>query len=113
MSEHKLLGAMAVVAVSLACGPVAPTEGELGRAPRVLQGGSVDRDDRAVVGIVARRASGGQICSGVLIAPNVVLTAAALRRSFISGGGAMRASIHRFQRARRRARRHDDSYDGQ
>jgi hypothetical protein len=58
------------------CGQRAAGESdETASAGAALQGGTVDAVDRAVVGILAQRTAGRQICSGTLIASNVVITA--------------------------------------
>jgi hypothetical protein len=53
-----------------------PTQEELVvRAAQPIQGGSIDTGDPAIVGIVINAGGGLAICTGSLIAPNLVLTA--------------------------------------
>lgn len=50
-------------------------EGPIVTSEHHIQGGSVDRQSTAVTGLVIQRGRGAAICSGTLIAPNLVLTA--------------------------------------
>lgn len=64
-----------LLAAAAACGD-RPAGGELAvRAAQPIQGGTVDKGDPAVVGILISAGGGVAICSGSLIAPNLVLTA--------------------------------------
>lgn len=62
-------------AASSGCGGGTARDELVARAARPIQGGTVDTGDPAVVGIVVDVGGGLSICTGVLIAPNLVLTA--------------------------------------
>src|SRR5262249_53936196 len=73
---HRLLAHTSALLAALAIGCSAssePTSENLGAAEEQIAGGYVDMSDTAVVGIYDY--SVGALCSGSLIAPNVVLTA--------------------------------------
>lgn len=81
MSPRPLLPRLVLVASALAlasgCGAVeavdAAVDEAIGSAEEAISGGQVDPGEPAVVGIFAKNLSG--LCSGSLIAPNLVLTA--------------------------------------
>ena len=77
-------------ALALGCAaPEVPDDG-LSTVQGAIKGGYADHDDVAVVGMASVGGGGGGICSGTLIAPNVVLTAqhcvARIRNTVGSGG---------------------------
>jgi hypothetical protein len=60
----------------LACGTASPRAGEdIGSAAAAIQGGTVDTSDPAIVAILINSSQGLSMCSGTLVAPNLVLTA--------------------------------------
>lgn len=67
--------AASLSAVACGCGARATREELAVRAAQPIQGGSIDTGDPAVVGIVIQAGGGLAVCSGALIAPNLVLTA--------------------------------------
>ncbi len=78
---HRRLGGLcvAIALTAFGCGAEGPTSEELDVALSQVQqgimGGYEDSDDTAVVGLVSFTNQSLGICSGTLIAPNVVLTA--------------------------------------
>lgn len=74
-----------------ACALPAADERELaeaiGSVAQAIDGGYLDKEDTAVVGLVALSSGGVGSCSGTLIAPNVVLTAQHCVASISTGGG--------------------------
>src|SRR5438270_11359530 len=68
------MGPHSLFAIALACGCAPADEVPLlGQVSAPISGGNADAADHAVVGIV--NLDDGILCSGSLIAPNVVLTA--------------------------------------
>jgi MYXO-CTERM domain-containing protein len=73
---HRVIWGNTIAAGALAVGCAAPPDNvvdDVGHADGAIQGGYVDDADRAVVGIFETQNYG--ICSGSLLAPNMVLTA--------------------------------------
>jgi len=78
-----MLVAIGITAAGLGCATEATeadvlVRGETGRVDPTIFGGALDDDDAAVPGVVALRVGTGgtfELCSGALVAPNLVLTA--------------------------------------
>jgi hypothetical protein len=69
-------GAIAVALVGGCSGPAGDPSGETtGRASSAIQGGTEDTADGFTVAVVSTAAGGSGLCTGVLLAPNVVATA--------------------------------------
>ena len=79
MKQMKQLAVGLVCLSLLACDEAAPAGGEvktLRSSRQLIEGGTVDRTDTQVVGLAINLGGGGgALCSGSLIAPNLVLTA--------------------------------------
>lgn len=77
MKRSLLILGFGIGPILAGCGARAP--GAVGRARSLIVGGSVDNQDKAAVGVAIELSSYGAgfygICSGTLIAPNLVLTA--------------------------------------
>ena len=71
----RLVLTLGMVSLIASCGgePPAPSEAEIGAAEQEISGGYIDQDDPNVVGIYWAKFGG--ICTGSLLAPNMVLTA--------------------------------------
>ena len=77
--QNKQLAFGLVCLALVACDDAAPAKGEmktLRSSAQLIEGGTVDRTDTQVVGLAINLGGGGGgLCSGSLIAPNLVLTA--------------------------------------
>ena len=67
--------ALVPVLLLAACAPSEPGELTLARSNQAIRGGADDFTNTNVVGIIAQLPDGTGLCSGSLIAPNLVLTA--------------------------------------
>lgn len=63
------------VLAAFGCGDVNPTDVETQVHRQEIKGGEIDEVSKFTVGIIAAQGYAGGICSGTLIAPNLVLTA--------------------------------------
>lgn len=75
LARYSLVSLITLAGSLAACTSHTPPHEIVFRASSAIQGGTVDQGDPAVVGIVINAQGGMGICSGSLIAPNLVLTA--------------------------------------
>lgn len=80
LAAARLPGLAALAVFVFACGageagPEEPGVGEPGRLSQPILGGETDRESRAVLAIATLTAELDTLCTGTLIAPNLVLTA--------------------------------------